>query len=504
MMVEAALELHSGLWTSVLTHLWQTTIVLIVLAVLSCAMRRAPARMLNALWWIGLAKLIIPLQLVAPVLRRVIDPVSARAGAAGSWLDGVTVWLVRADSILDPAEAGMGARLAGLADGQLLSVTLLTLWCLGAAWLLFLLAKTRGPVVKCVAPGGLSSGMRARVNAALAGTGIPRRAVRVAAAPVMPATVGVLRPRIVVPRVLVERLEAAELRAILLHEDAHRRRFEPLQVAVQRAAATAFYFFPPVWPLLARLRETSEMACDEAAVRRGVSRSDFARALARTVSIGLEPPGLATAFARGAPSLTRRRLERLRDEGRFVSMKKHWLCLALAAIAVIMVSAFAVVSFATDSESTGECGEKATADEVVVEEKTYTITLVHDADPEYPEDARKDGAGGKVVLKMTVDPEKGDVLNIMVLEEVDGYPSLTKAAVDAAAEWTFSVEGDPEGDVEVIVPISFKMDGPHTKELSIRIPDATDKPAEPEDPAEPEEPTGGAEPAEPEAPAEEM
>ena len=232
------------------------------------------------------------------------------------------------------------------------------------------------------------------------------------------------------------------------------------------------------------------------------------------MSIGLEPRGLASAFARGAPSLTSRRLGRLTEKGRSVQMKRHWLCLALGAVAVIMVSAFAVVSFATDSESGEKSEEKATPDEgkeegkKVIKEKTYTVELVHHTDPEYPEDARKDGAGGKVVLKMTIDAETGVVGDILVLKEVADYPSLADAAVAAASDWTFKVHGDPEGDVEVVVPISFKMDGPHTKELKVKIPDATDKPVErgkiekgdepavPEEPAEPEE----AEPDKPEAP----
>ncbi len=492
-----------GLWIGILTHLWQTTIVLAVLAVLSFAMRRAPARLLNALWWIGLVKLVVPLQLVAPALRRAINPITARADGAGTWLDGVTVWLVRADSVLDPAESGLRARLAALASGEAWAAALLALWCLGVVWLLIFMARARSAAVDCIPSEELQEELRDRVDAALEGTRVPRRSVRVATTRVMPATLGVLRRRIVVPRVLVERLNAPELRAILLHEDAHRRRFEPLQIAVQRTAAAAFYFFPPIWPLLSRLRETSEIACDEAAVREGVSRSDFARALARTLSIGLEPCGLAAGFAHGAPSLTRRRLERLSDEGRFVSMRRYWLCLALAAVAVIVVSTSTLVSFATDAEAVDESAEKAPADtgETATEEKTYTITLVKQANPEYPEDARKDGAGGEVVLTLTIDPESGYVVDVVVTDDVEGYPSLADAAVKAAGNWTFSVEGEPDGVVEVVVPISFKMEDSNTKVLSVKIPDAKDKSAKPEDPAQPADPdtpAAAAEPAEPE------
>ena len=495
----ATIGLIDGLWIGVLTHLWQTTIVLAVLAALSLAMRRAPARLLNALWWIGLVKLIVPLQLVAPALRRVIDPVGVRAHKTGAWFDGITVWLSKADSLLDPAESGLRARLAGLASGEAWAAALLALWCLGAVWLLILVARARSAAVDCIPPDELEDELRDRVDAALGGTRIPRRSVRVAATPVMPATLGVLRRRIVVPRVLVERLTAPELRAILLHEEAHRRRFEPLQIAVQRAAAVAFYFFPPLWPLLSRLRETSEIACDEAAVREGVSRSDFARALARTLSIGLEPCGLAAGFARGAPSMTRRRLKRLSDEGRFVSMRRYWLCLALAAVAVVVVSTSTLVSFATDAEAVDESAEKAPAKEVdwEADETWFSITAAHHVDPEYPEDARKDGVGGRVLLRLTINPKSGEVVDVVVTEDVEGYPSLADAAVLAIGQWTFNVEGDPAGDVMIMVPVDFALDGPNTKKLSIKIPDAKGKPAQPGDPAQPAHPDAPADAAEP-------
>jgi TonB family protein len=567
-----SIELPHGLWVGVASHLWQTTIVLGLLGLLAAAMRWAPARFLNALWWIGLAKLLVPVQLAAPLIRRAIGPTASEAAAAAIRLPPITVWLERAAPVLDPA-AGRAGTFAG---AGIASVVLALLWGIGAVWLLTSLVRARGrrspgSTIGC---GELPWASEVRLRAALSDTGVPASIVRITTASVMPAAIGVFRRTIVVPEELIPRLATPELRAVLLHEDAHRRRFDPLQVAVQRAATVAFYFFPLLWPLLSRLRETSEMACDEAAVRRGVSPSDYTRAIARTLSIGLEPQGLAAALARGTPSLTRRRFDRLAHGGRFVLMKKHWLCLAIAALAVVAISATGLALadrgelaggpsqeitkeqakglakvmakgvarvIAPDPPGTPVCRavaaavkgaaeeavagaqEAATAEaeaveaeaeakraaeeeraaaaeeadakeEAAAEEKTFTITLEHHVDPEYPEDAKKDGVGGRVTLKLILTPD-GEVGNVFRLEEVEAYPSLGDAAELAAYQWTFKIEGDPEDSVAVLVPVEFKLHDKKTMEMSVRIPDAAEKPEEPEAPSPPDVPEAEQPPA---------
>ena len=492
----AAFELPDGLWLGVVSHLWQTTLVLTVLAVLALAMRRAPARLLNGLWWIGLAKLLLPVQLFAPALRRALASVLSRTDAAGFSLDGITVWLEKATPIVDPVAAAR-ARPDILNALGAAGVVLALLWTAGAVWFgLAWVRAARHPRPAPVEPARLPRTLKHALDAALEGTHVPREAVVVVADPVMPAVIGLLRRRILVPATVLSRLDTSELRAVLLHEDAHRRRFEPLRSGVQRAAVVAFYFFPPLWPLLKRLRNTSEMACDEAAVRGGVSPSDYARALARTMSIGLEPLGFAAAFAHGGPSLTRQRFDRLRQEGRFVPMRKHWFCLALAAVCVIAVSVSPLTTLATADEERDEAQkEEAVEPEGTEEEKTYTVTLTSMANPEYPDDAKKANAGGEVVLELTVTPD-GEVRSIEVIEGSEIFPSFDEAAVDAASQWTFTVEGDVDGNVSVLVPVEFRMEGERTMRMTVTVPEAspTDDPEPPPRPPDSRKPDENAEP----------
>ena len=78
---------------------------------------------------------------------------------------------------------------------------------------------------------------------------------------------GLLRPRVYVSQAALDALSARELRAVLAHEDHHRRRRDPLRLAVGAVLADAFFFVPALRRLHARYEAIAELAADEAAVR---------------------------------------------------------------------------------------------------------------------------------------------------------------------------------------------------------------------------------------------
>jgi hypothetical protein len=51
----------SALWTACLVHLWQTTLILAPVFILGRLARPAPGRLLDLMWWVALAKLLVPL-----------------------------------------------------------------------------------------------------------------------------------------------------------------------------------------------------------------------------------------------------------------------------------------------------------------------------------------------------------------------------------------------------------------------------------------------------------
>jgi Zn-dependent protease with chaperone function len=78
---------------------------------------------------------------------------------------------------------------------------------------------------------------------------------------------GYLRPRVYVSRGAVELLSAAELGAVLSHEDRHRSTRDPLRFACGRLLSQALFFLPALRPLGDRYEELAEQKADQAAVR---------------------------------------------------------------------------------------------------------------------------------------------------------------------------------------------------------------------------------------------
>jgi protein TonB len=75
--------------------------------------------------------------------------------------------------------------------------------------------------------------------------------------------------------------------------------------------------------------------------------------------------------------------------------------------------------------------------------------------PVYPEEARKAGIEGIVLLEATTN-EKGDVVKVQVLKSV---PQLDQAAIDALRQWKYEpylVDGKPTGIV-FTVTIRFAL-----------------------------------------------
>jgi hypothetical protein len=77
---------------------------------------------------------------------------------------------------------------------------------------------------------------------------------------------GWLRPRVYVSTAVLDRLSAAELRAVLAHEQHHRALRDPLRLAVGRVLCQALFFLPVLRPLHDRYGEVAELSADAAAV----------------------------------------------------------------------------------------------------------------------------------------------------------------------------------------------------------------------------------------------
>ena len=83
-----------------------------------------------------------------------------------------------------------------------------------------------------------------------------------------PALYGALRPRLLFPTDLTQRLDPAQLLHVLLHECAHIQRRDIALNWLLALLQAVYWFHPLVWFAFARLRAERELACDEIALQR--------------------------------------------------------------------------------------------------------------------------------------------------------------------------------------------------------------------------------------------
>lgn len=112
-----------------------------------------------------------------------------------------------------------------------------------------------------------------------------------------PFTLGILRPRIYLP----DSLQGAARQAVLLHEQTHIRRGDPLTKPLFYAAVCLHWFNPLAWLAFRGFEHDMEAACDEAAVqdRPLPERSAYCETLLQFAVQGQRVPGSLT-FGQGS------------------------------------------------------------------------------------------------------------------------------------------------------------------------------------------------------------
>ena len=108
--------------------------------------------------------------------------------------------------------------------------------------------------------------------------------------PVEPGVYGILRPVLLWPSALTDRLSDSQIAAIAVHELAHVQRLDNLTAVLHRAIATVFWFHPVVWMIGRRLEIERERACDEAVLERGSEPRAYAAGILETCRVCLAAP----------------------------------------------------------------------------------------------------------------------------------------------------------------------------------------------------------------------
>ena len=128
-----------------------------------------------------------------------------------------------------------------------------------------------------------------------------------------PATCGILRPRIILPQGLLDRLSSAELRLVFLHELVHICRQDVLVDQLVGFITILHWFHPVAWASRYFLRRERELACDAAVLNLASPKAtvDYGHVILKTietVQCAASLPGFVGMFGRGPFSLLQRRI----------------------------------------------------------------------------------------------------------------------------------------------------------------------------------------------------
>jgi len=256
--------------TYVLDHLWQSTAFAAVAGLLTLALRTNRARVRQWLWLAASVKFLAPLSLLIALGSQIhwnTAPLRPNVPPAVNQI--VHPFAVSADSLLPMA--------ATPPEKSALPEVLFALWAVGvvglscAWWVRW--RRIRNAV---------RSGSRVE-------TDLP---VRVVCSPTQlePGIFGVLRPVLLLPEGIFDRLTPAQLRAVLAHELCHVRHRDNLLAAIQMFVETVFWFHPLVWWIGKRMVEERERACDEEVLRTLGEPQAYAEGILNVCRLYVESP----------------------------------------------------------------------------------------------------------------------------------------------------------------------------------------------------------------------
>ena len=282
-------------------HLWQSTLFAVAAGLLTLLLRKQHARARYWLWLAASVKFLIPFSLLVELGNRLAWSRVPAGTQAGLYFVMEEISQPFSQSAT-PAISGATST-TGFASMTQLLPALIAIWL---GWFLVVLS------VWCVRWLRIAGALRA---AALLRVGREVEALRrieraggmrkptevfLSRATLEPGIFGIVRPVLLWPEGISERLDDAHLEAILAHEVWHVRRRDNLAAAIHMVVEAIFWFHPLVWWLGARLLEERERACDEEVLELGSERQVYAESILKVCEFCVGSPLACASGVTGA------------------------------------------------------------------------------------------------------------------------------------------------------------------------------------------------------------
>jgi beta-lactamase regulating signal transducer with metallopeptidase domain len=302
-----------------MAHLWQSTLFASVAGLLTLAFRKNRANVRFWLWLSASLKFFVPFALLMTFGSR-LDwaPAAQRMVAQRLPVPQVSFAVERiAAPFPEPLQFAPAAH--GAVNWT--PFALLGFWACGFAGIAFIRLRSWRRVraaVRASAPLRIPAAVEIRSSASI----------------LEPSVVGFLRPILLLPEGIVERLTPSQLEAVLAHELCHVRRRDNLFASIHMVVEALFWFHPLVWWIGARLVEERERACDECVLTTGSEPRIYADAILSVCKLYMESPLVCVSGVTGAN--LKRRIEAIMANrtGQGLNRAKKFL-LAAAGIAAL-------------------------------------------------------------------------------------------------------------------------------------------------------------------------
>lgn len=316
--------------TMLLDHLWQSTAFLACAAALTLMLRHNGAHTRYWLWFAASMKFLISAGPMVALGAALIPPLAHSPVAPQ--IATLSTQLAQPFSGTAPLISMPSAH------GPTLTTVLLFTWALGAVVYLLIWA-IRWLRIDSMRRLAKPLDVEAPI------------AVKEAPSSLEPGLFGILRPVLLMPQGLTNRLTQPEFSAIVAHGMCHLKRHDNLTAALHMLVQALFWFYPPVWWLGTRLIDERERACDEAVVANGTNAETYAEGVLKVCRMFLHSPLACTSGVSGAD--LKRRMEAIMS-GRVIVRLRSAKKAALAAFATASIAVPLGVGYLTAHAAVAE------------------------------------------------------------------------------------------------------------------------------------------------------
>lgn len=384
--------------------LWQGGAIVAIAWLVNCAVQRNNALTRYAVWFTALLALgVVPVLTASWNATEFLSAAFQAHGPSSRW----TISLLPARSLEHAAAGFLTPAMPWIAGA----------WGAGVGICLLRLGASLARVA------------RIRRNATEAYTSFGK--ILVSGEVALPVVLGLRNPAIVVPKNLLETLEAADLARVIAHERAHIRRHDVLGNLVQRLVEACLFFNPWVHLVSRNLVLEREAACDDWAVRETGAPDEYAACLASLAqSLRRSRAPLATPSALGSRHALVARIERLAGHpSRPIGLDYYAIggTIVLLAILTLTLEAFAPALAFAPSESASTHASISARLTAACTNPNAVARYIDGPAPALPHGVK---ARGSATVRVTIAPS-GSVLRASVWK-TSGSPQIDQAVLDAA------------------------------------------------------------------------